>query len=423
MTCPFFTVPLTRVLSAALLVAGTCVGGGMLALPVFTAIAGFWPSIFILFLCWVAMSATGLMLVEVSLSFEQEVHLTSMSRALLGRYGVYVSWAMYLFISYASLVAYTAGGGALCKEFFLAFDWQISKEWGCVLFCATFGIIAVSGSRLVGRANAFLFIAAVVTYFVLVTFSLGGIDLSLLERSSWREAPLAIPVLLAPFSFQTMVPSLTPYLSRDRTALHCSILLGTSIAFICYILWQVIVLGTVPLQGEGSLLFAMKEGLPATEPLKAWVGHRLIGHLAEVFAFFALVTSFFGIALGLFDFLADGLQIKKEGFGKLSLAVLMLVPTLYFALFNEEAFLVALDTSAGFGDSILNGIFPVLMLWIVGKRVFYFQKPFLLAVLSFYLLSLGTEILVHSGQVLSIYDKRRAIALESFNADETHIGE
>jgi tyrosine-specific transport protein len=76
------------------------------------------------------------------------------------------------------------------------------------------------------------------------------------------------------------------------------------------------------------------------------------------------VTSFLGIALGLFDFLADGLKIKRNQLGNLALGILVVVPTLLFALKLERCFLKALDSSGGIGDAILNGLLPCLMLWV-----------------------------------------------------------
>ena len=49
-----------------LLVAGCCIGAGMLGLPVLSAQAGFAPSILMFFVCWLFMARTGLLLLEVN---------------------------------------------------------------------------------------------------------------------------------------------------------------------------------------------------------------------------------------------------------------------------------------------------------------------------------------------------------------------
>src|SRR5688572_9900927 len=101
------------VLSATLLVGGTCIGGGMLALPIATGEVGFFPSLLMMLVGWAFMTTTALFLAEVNLWMEPGVHVITMASRLLGPLGKAVAWILYLFIGYASLVAYTAGGGDL----------------------------------------------------------------------------------------------------------------------------------------------------------------------------------------------------------------------------------------------------------------------------------------------------------------------
>ena len=70
------------------------------------------------------------------------------------------------------------------------------------------------------------------------------------------------------------------------------------------------------------------------------------------------------MAVGLFDFLSDGLHIKKRGFGNLYLGLLIAAPSLLGSIFIERVFLNALEMSGGVGDSILCGGIPATMVWI-----------------------------------------------------------
>jgi tyrosine-specific transport protein len=175
---------------------------------------------------------------------------------------------------------------------------------------------------------------------------------------------------------------------------------------IIYIIWQWLVLGIVPLEGEHGLVIALERGEPATQYLKHHAGVGIVSYIAEYFAFFAIVTSFLGMALGLFDFLSDGLSIKKKGFGQVTLALLIGIPTLLFAVYYERAFLVALDSTGGYGDSILNGIMPVLMVWVGRYRMQLtssFRVPggkgLLSVVFLFFLSVLVLEISIHAGWI------------------------
>jgi tyrosine-specific transport protein len=141
---------------------------------------------------------------------------------------------------------------------------------------------------------------------------------------------------------------------------------------------------------------AFNQGLPATWSLSKIRNAEFIAPFAHLFAFLALVTSFFGIGMGLFDFLSDGLKIKKEGTGFVVLGLLVLLPSLFFALYFERVFIAALDISGGFGDTLLNGVLPLLMLGVgyykfTQKKLSSFQYLFLGVLTLLYFVAFSIE--------------------------------
>lgn len=400
------------VLSAMFLVGGTCIGGGMLALPLATGLGGLIPSLAIMTVCWLAMTITALLFVEVSLWLEEGAHVITMASRILGPVGKAVSWFLFLYISYASLVAYTAGGGLQIADFFTkGVGLPVTQGGGALIFILIFGSIFYLGSRFLGRVNTMLFTALVVAYIALIGMGMDEVNPGFLLHREWNISFIAVPLLLTAFSFQTMVPSLTPFLKRDPKALRRAVVGGAFIAFVIYTIWLTLMLGIIPVDGASSLAEALEKGEPATQFLTEHVDGKWICMVAEYFAFFAIVTSFLGIGLGLFDFLADGLHIKKKGMGNLALGLLVGVPTLFFAVYFERIFLLALDTTGGFGDSILNGIIPVMLVWIGRYKLGYsgpFKvfggRPFLVIVLSVFCLALILEILAITGIVPSIFE-------------------
>lgn len=396
--------PMGRVISAMFLVAGTCIGGGMLALPVVTGVGGFWPSVVVMSACWIAMTLTALLLLEVSLWMEEGAHVITMTTRLLGIPGRVLSWCLYLFICYASIVAYTAGGGSqLARAIEYYTHYPISHEMASLLFLVAFGIVVDCGSVIVGRVNTILFVAMIASYFILVGMGVDEVNSANLLHRRWPQALWAIPLTLTTFSFQTMAPSLTPYLHKHINGLRWAIIGGTTITMLIYVIWQWLILGIVPAEGEHSLALALQQGETPTQFLREHVEGQWIYVIAEYFAFFAIVTSFLGIALGLFDFLADGLKVKKEGWGKLLLGSLIIIPSLIFATQYERAFLIALETSGGIGDSILNGMIPVLMAWIGRYRMGYQGvvlvpggKPMLCSIFAFFLCALIVQVLAYT---------------------------
>lgn len=392
-------------ISTMLLVAGCCIGGGMLGLPVASGGSGFIPSLAMMAVAWLGMTLSALLLLEVSLWMEGESHVISMTSRLLGPIGKAVAWVLFLYISYASLVAYAAGGGAQISHFLsYSFDIPIGKDIGAILLTLAFTFVIIFGGETVGKVNTLLFAGMIGAYFLLITSGVDEVKPKLLEYQKWSLAPLAIPFLLTSFSFQTMVPSLTPILKRHPKALRLSIVGGTTIAFIVYALWQMLILGIIPVDGPEGLLEANRQSVPATQFIESHVEGSLVVTISRFFTLFAIVTSYLAMGLGLFDFLADGFTIKKQGKGIWILGAMIAIPTLLFSTQFERAFMVAMETSGGIGDTILNGMIPVLMIWI-GRYKLGIQNSFrvpggkilLIAVFAFFMISFLIEMGIQSG--------------------------
>lgn len=87
----------SRFIGGILLIVGTSIGGGMLALPVANAATGFWQSSIFLFLCWVIMTLGAFFILEANLYLPRGKHMVSMAQATLGNLGLLAAWVSYLF--------------------------------------------------------------------------------------------------------------------------------------------------------------------------------------------------------------------------------------------------------------------------------------------------------------------------------------
>lgn len=366
-----------KTLTTSFLVAGTCVGGGILGLPVESGSMGFGWALVVLLFSWAFMTLTALLYAEASLWMKEEgAHVVTIAKHLLGRTGEWIAVAFYVFMAYATLVAYNAGGSLLVHNIFQsAFDLALTQPISATIYACVFGSTLYLGVRLLGWLNALFVVCMIVAYLGLVTIGFQDLKLALLRHGNMSQIYIVLPLMITSFSFQMIVPSLALYVDHDKKVLTRSIVYGTSMAAIAYGLWLFVVLGIVPVDGEHGLAHALQEGKAATESLKFYTQSTFLPKFAEFFAFFAITTSYFGIALGLFDFLSDLTKIQKKGWGKLILGLLVFVPTLYGTISFPNAFLSALDVTGGLGDSILNGIIPVLMVWI-GRYVIGYKDSY-----------------------------------------------
>ncbi len=352
--------------AATCLISGTCIGGGMLAMPVQTAEIGFGHSFIGLFTCWIFMTFTGLCLMEATLWIKNETHFPSLSRILIGNWVKVLAVIVYLFMNYASLVAYTAGGATLIQVWSQSLlNMTLSYEISCILFTLIFGSAVYLGAQFMGRLNFWFMLALGLCYFALVGISLNYVKAeNLAWRSHWVESLGAFSMILATFSYQMVVPSVCSYLNYDAVKLKKAIILGTTIPFVIYSLWVFVVHGVVPLEGENCLREAWIHGHCAASPLHKQLNHWFITAFADTFAFLAIVTSYLGLSMALFHFLKDCLKEVNVNMGRNLIIFLTVFPALVLGILFPRALLQFLDLSGGYGDTILSGMIPIALVWV-----------------------------------------------------------
>ncbi len=349
---------LGHVLGGTLLIAGTTIGVGMLALPIATGPAGFLPSISIYILCWLFMLCTGLLLLEACLWMPKDSNLITMAHKLLGPIGRIVCWGVYLFLFVTVMIAHVAGGGEVLQDIIGI----AMPPWAfAVLYVLLFSPVVYLGTNSVDRLNACLFAGVISTYLLFICFSHPYTDFTLLKRSDWSKAYLALPVLFTAFTYQVIIPTLMTYMERNVKKVRLTIILGTSIPLIVYLVWEVLILSILPYD---TLVQAKALGQNAVQPLKEITGHPLLFQIGKAFAFFTLTTSYIALSLAFLDFLSDGLKIHKKGFKKVFLCLLVFVPPTLISITNPNLFLIALNYAGGYSCAILFGLFPPLMVWV-----------------------------------------------------------
>lgn len=351
-----------KTLSGTLMIAGTTIGAGMLGIPLATAQAGFFPAVVVTIAVWAFMAATGLLMAEVSLNMPEGSNILSISQKFLGRKGKYFAGALFIFLYYCLLVAYSAGGTPLLDAFFKnGIGLQLPPAIVHVTFAGIFALVVACGMRWIDRVNFILTIALVFSYAALIGGGADAVNSSRLVEGNWQWTAFAVPILFSAFGYHNVIPSMATYLKKDRKALIGSILLGTSLALVVYLVWQWLILGAL---SQESLLQALREGQTATQALQSVTGNRWIYPIGQAFAFFALVTSMLGVAFSMVDFLGDGLKVSRKGLSRFGLTLLTFAPPAFFAWMHPNIFDRALGVAGGIGEACLNGLLPALFVWI-----------------------------------------------------------
>ncbi len=346
-----------KVVLGSLLVAGTAIGAGMLALPIATAGGGILPSWGVYFLCYLFSMSMGLLFVEVALWLHPGANIVTMANQLLGPLGRAVAWVVYIFLFYSLTIAYIAGGGTLVS---LPFGFDTANPWLTASFTTLFGTLVFLGTRAVSSFNVALMAGLILSYFGFMFFGLSVVEPKFFTEMDVSKAFLALPIIFTSFSYQGTVPTLLSYMDRDVKKMRLSIIIGSTIPFIVYIIWDFLIKSIVP---STDLIEAGRQGMTTVDPLVNFIPGSPMLFLGKCFAFFALTTSFLGVTLGLLDFLSDSLQIKKTKWNRFGLCVLIYVPPFIIASTNPTIFLKALGYAGGFGCAVLLGLLPICMVW------------------------------------------------------------
>ncbi len=399
---------LTKFLGGVLLVSGTTIGAAMLVLPVSTGAAGYFPSLALFAAFWIFMSFTALLFLEINTWTGQRTNLITMAKTTLGTPGTIVCWSAYLFLLYALMTAYIAGSGnVLCNLVSSATGIGGISSFLCAApLVILFSVFLVHGTSHIDYLNRLFMIGLIATYFLIVFMLAPSVETSKLEYRDWPYLFSGLSVVATSFGFHIIIPSLYSYLHADIKLLKWTLLIGSFIPLLVYIVWQTLVLGIIPLDGPHGILEGNLNAQDGAILLAKSLQSPGLALMAQLFSFFAIFTSFIGVVLSLSDFLADGLKIKKDYKGNATLILLTFVPPFILAFSHPRAFISALEAAGAFGVVFLLGLLPAVMVWsgrYFQHRDSHYKAPggkiALILTILFSLAAIGVEIFNKLGWV------------------------
>lgn len=349
----------SKVFGSTLIIAGTTIGAGMLALPLSTAAIGFYPSIALMAGMWMLMSYTALLMLEVHQYAPQSATLSNLAEQFLGKKGYYAACGSTLFLLYALCAAYIAGGGGQMQSKLVSLlSTPLPPQTGALIFTLMVAVAVMLGTSKVDAINRVLFGAKIILLALSLFFLLPeGQSANLLSLPPEKGLLLsAIPVMFTSFGFHSSIPSVVAYTGLNIRALRKIMLLGSAQPLLVYVLWQAAsfgVLGQAQLTHNQDLTqFISAVGVAVDTPQ--------IPYAISLFADLALATSFLGVSLGLFDFINARVAQSTSGPSRFYSTLITFVPPLVIALFYPQGFVAALGYAA-IALAVLAVLLPALM--------------------------------------------------------------
>lgn len=350
---------MNKTFGSILIIAGTTIGAGMLALPLASATLGFTAATLLMVGIWALMIYTALLMLEVHQHAPQDATLHTLAYQLLGRKGQFIASFSMMFLFYALCAAYIAGGGEQLND--KLNNWMhlsVTPQAATICFTMLIALVVSVGTHSVDIVNRVLFtlkiIALVVMFSLLIPHVQGQ---HLIDMPVHKGLIIsALPVVFTSFGFHGSIPSIVRYVGLDMKSLRKIMLTGSAVPLFIYILWQVASQGVLT---QSDLMASSTLGA-FIATLSTMLHNPLVSKSVSIFADLALATSFLGVSLGLFDFISDTLKRSNKMTGRMQTALVTFVPPLCFALFYPQGFIMALGY-ASIALVILAVFLPVAM--------------------------------------------------------------
>ena len=149
---------MNKTVGSTLLVAGTMIGAGMLAMPLTSAGIGLTATVFLLIGLWAVLTFTALLFVELYQTADSDAGIGTLAAQYFGKTGRIISTAVLIVFLYALIAAYVSGGGSLLMDLLPAMgDKDTMNKIAVLVFTIFFGSFIVIGTHSVDKINRVLF--------------------------------------------------------------------------------------------------------------------------------------------------------------------------------------------------------------------------------------------------------------------------
>ena len=358
-------------LLGAMMTAGSAIGAGMFSLPIVSSGMWFPLTLFSLFVVWAMSYLSSLMIMEVTLEFPVGASFNTYTADLLGKWGSIAMGISIGFLLYILLYAYFSAFGNIMVYTLQIDTEQTSSFWsqgllGLLLGCLLAGIVWLS-TLSVGRISTILVVGMATSFIISVSGTFSHIQLPQLFRPAPTEdtyAPYlwaALPYFITSFGFSSMVPSLFKYYGLDIPKIKGSLFYGSILALLTYLAWICICFGVIPRVEFVAINAAGGNMGDLVGALEQKIGNSTIQSALNFFSNFAIISSFLGVGLNLFDYIADRFGFDNNAKGRFYTTCITFLPPGLASLFFPHGFIAAIGFA---GLVVIIGYFVIPFLMV-----------------------------------------------------------
>ena len=298
-----------KLIGSSLIISGTALGAGMLAIPMVLAQFGLlWGTALMLFI-FIGTTYAALLLLEASINVGGGLGMNTIARKSLGKGGQLITNGLLYALLICLLMAYILGAGDLLNKLLRSVGFDLSLVQSQVAFTLIAGVIVASGTAVIDKLNRVLFAIMLLMLLLTLVFLVPGISLDNLTQvsnASGSELIQTSAIIFTSFGFMVVIPSLVSY-NHEATPkqLRNMVIVGSAIPLVCYLVWLYAVVGN--LTPEQITHFSNVSELISVFS----ADHAFINLVLSSFTGLALLTSFLGVAMALFTQNEDTFKQNK----------------------------------------------------------------------------------------------------------------
>lgn len=335
---------------------GTIIGAGVLAIPYAIQKAGFLTGLLDLVILSAVVIFLHLYVGEVVLRTRGNYQLPGYAERYLGKKGKMLMTFMTASIIYGALTAYMIGVGRSLAAIFgmqngitlLGMTLSADLFFG-LLFFAFASAIVYLGLAFIRKSELLMSSIVIMIIILICAFIFLKIDIS--NLASFNITKLFVPygVILFALAGAVAVPEMKEELAKNKKLLKRAIVIGTLIPIALYALFSLVIVGVC-----GSL---------TSEVATIYLGQRfgiIMTIFGNLFAIFAMATSFLTLGLGLQEIYNYDYKIKKHAAWSLACLIPLVLFLLIFFFIKEEIFYKTIGLTGGMAMTI-EGILLVVM--------------------------------------------------------------
>jgi len=325
-----------RVLAAAFTLTGTIIGAGILGLPYVFSKSGFGVGVFWIVFLGAILLFVNLCLGEVTLRTKEIHQLTGYAEKYLGKWGKRLMFFAMIFGIYSALVAYLIGEGqSFSMIFFNHADYALYFALG---FWLIMTMLLKEGLKGLKKIETWGVGAIIILIFAILFYFFPEIQVENLKNVDYSNFFLPFGIVLFSLLGFTSIPELRRVIKKNEKNLRDSILIGTLIPIVLYIIFSLVFVGILGSQ------------VPEISTLS-------FGKLVIVLGIFTMLTSYFVLSFSLKDAFDFDFKFDKS----LKFAVVSLFPLLIYLIITYFS-LAGFVRVLGIGGVVSGGLTGILAL-------------------------------------------------------------